>query len=201
MENEIYFMNELYFGKTDFDWVKHIIVKTSKTAKDDVWFMNVLQSRTLDEYNRYAGIEVNTKYIEKLEDTINNFKMGNLFLTRSKFNYKGKEIDAPLLVVWDRWPQNAATHPILHHTITDIDREHMIPLKDIVKLDKITKLTPSMYAKLVKEISTKKFAQKFNDYIKGIEQGKANIENAKSQVEVHKQNHKNHKESFEKIEL
>lgn len=199
---EYYFLKDLYYGKPeDIDWVRHRLVKTTKTLKDDVWFMNVLQPKSFDEYERFAATEISKKGLEKLEDTINNFKMGYLFLTRAKFNINGKKFDAPLLVEWNRNPKVAATHPILHHTITDIDREHMIPLKDVVNLKDVNKLEPDMYAKLIKEISTKTFAKKFNKFIEELDEHKANIENAKNQVEIHKQNHKNHKESFEKIEL
>ena len=198
---KFYFLEDLFFGKPDLDWVKYRVVKTKKELIDDIQVMNILQPRSVEEYNRFASAEMSEKNIQQIEDTINNLKMGKLFLTRAKFNFGEKEVDAPLLVEWNRDPKYCAINPILKHTVIDIDRDHMIPLKDVVNLDNIDKLHPDMYAKLIQKISTKAFANKFNKFVKELDDKKEHISNAEKQVEIKKQQHAEHKNSFQKIEL
>ena len=197
-----YLLGDLYFGKLKYiDWIKYSIIKTGKELESDIWLMDILQPRSIDEYNRFASVELTDKIVKDIEITINSFKMGRLFLTRAKFKFGEKKVDAPLLVDWCRDPISCVTHPILKFTMVDIDREHMIPLKDIVNLDEIDKLEPDMYATIIKKISTKAFAKKFNKYIEELDAKKEQISNAEKQVEIKKQQHAEHKNSFQKIEL
>ena len=206
---EIYKLSDIYYS-TDvgFDWVKnpYINLETKNLGKNYKPLINLCQPTSLEEMKELQNLEVTPAELKNLEESLNNLKMGKMYLTRVKSVINGKEYMIPVVVEYSPlYSHQKPVKPIIKTELTigrDIPKdEKFTPLAKIFNLEKIGKLTPKDFEDIIKKISTKKFAKAYNAYLEKFDEYKQDIHEKETALQESKQAYNNHKDAFEKIEL